>query len=114
MNHSITALEADLRDRPAAGDEDQRPAQLRLLLLAAGRRDDALRPASSWTAPVQQFWSEELFGLATCLDTERNADSARRSADAARRLGEAAVSLGQTGSLVVRNLAFCTDIKDFG
>lgn len=114
LNHSITALEADLRDRPAAGDEDQRPAQLRLLLLAAGRRDDALRPASSWTAPVQQFWSEELFGLATCLDTERNADSARRSADAARRLGEAAVSLGQTGSLVVRNLAFCTDIKDFG
>ena len=114
MNKAIAALEDDLRERPAAADEDHRPAQLRLLLLAAGRRDDALRPASGWTAPVQQFWSEELFGLATCLDAERNADPARRAADAAQRLGEATVSLRQTASLVVRNLAFCTEIKDFG
>ncbi|MGE3409674.1 MAG: hypothetical protein AB7I37_22845 [Pirellulales bacterium] len=114
LKESIAALESELRERQLAPDQDVRPAQLRFLYLIAGRREEAIRPAGDWTGVQQQFLSEEIFGLSTFLDSDRIPDPSRRSAEASRQLSEAAVSLGETASLVVRNLAFCTEIKDFG
>jgi hypothetical protein len=85
-----------------------------MLYLLAGRRDDALRPIASAPASQQGFWVAELYGLSTWLDTQRNADEPRRAAEAKQHLGEAVNRLGESCPLVVRSLAFCTEIQSFG
>jgi hypothetical protein len=89
-------------------------ATLRMLYLAAGRRDDALKPIPGVDGASQEFWSEELFGLATALDEQHMPDTQRRAAEAAQHLRQAATRLGQTGTLVARNLAFCTEVSSYG
>src|SRR5262249_52162411 len=71
-------------------------ATLRMLYLAAGRRDDALKPIAGADGANQDFWSEELFGLATALDEQHMPDAQRRAAEAAQHLREAASRLGQS------------------
>jgi hypothetical protein len=56
-------------------------SKLRLLQLAAGQRDDALKPLTGVSGAEQEFWGEQLFGLATLLDDQRMPDSQRRAAD---------------------------------
>jgi hypothetical protein len=111
---AIQALEA----RTAGGGNtplsptDQ--ATLRMLYLAAGRRDDALKPITGAADATQEFWSEELFGLSTALDEQRMPDAQRRDAEAVQHLRTAASWLGQSSTLVTRNLAFCTEVQSFG
>ncbi len=88
--------------------------KLRLLQLAAGQRDDALRPLTGTSGAEQEFWGEQLFGLATLLDDQRIPDAQRRAAEAAQHLREATAKLGQAATLVVRNLAFCTEVTSYG
>jgi hypothetical protein len=93
---------------------DQRT--LRMLYLAAGRRDDALRPLADnhENSPDQNFWSEELSGLAAALDEQHFSNNDQRAAAATEHLRNAANTLGQSASLVVRNLAFCTEVLSYG
>ena len=89
-------------------------AAVRMLYLAAGQRDDALRPMTGVSTPEQEFWTSEFYGLSTELDTERMPDAPRRAAEAAEHLREAATKLGQVANLVVHNLAFCTEVNSYG
>jgi len=89
-------------------------ARLRLLYLAAGQRDAALRPAPSLPASQQEFLSKSLYGWDAWLDAERTPDAALRAAEAKRALEEAAERLADAAPLVVRNLAFCTEILSYG
>ncbi|HZZ30005.1 MAG TPA: hypothetical protein VFE46_18560 [Pirellulales bacterium] len=89
-------------------------ATLRMLYLVAGRRDDALKPVAGTGDTNQEFWSEELFGLAAVLDEQHMPDAQRRAAEAAQHLREAASKLGQSGTLVARNLTFCTEVSSYG
>ena len=92
-------------------------ATLRMLYLAAGRRDDALRSAPGLATTDQEFWNEELSGLAAALDACRPTDANQRAvqaADAADHLRTAAGKLGQSATLVVRNPAFCTEVLSYG
>lgn len=89
-------------------------ARLRLLQLAGNRRDEALRPIEPAAPELQSFWTKELYGLATLLDTETIGDADRRTAEARRHLEEAIVCLAEASPLVVRNLAFVTDIQSYG
>jgi hypothetical protein len=89
-------------------------ATLRMLYLAAGRRDDALKPLTGTAPAEQEFWSEELFGLATALDEQRLPDAQHRAAEAAEHLRDAASKLGQSATLVTRNLAFCSEVQSYG
>ena len=111
---AIAALESQTRE-PARDDESTaRHAHLRMLYLAAGRRDDALRPIPGLPPAQQDYWSKQLFALSAYLDAENIADPSRRAAEAASHLSQAAASLGQLGPLVVKNLNFCTEVVSYG
>jgi hypothetical protein len=110
---AIRTKEAELLT-PGKADDTQAQAQLRLLYLLAGRRDDALRPIASAPPAQQGFWTAELYGLSTWLDVQRNADDTRRAAEAKQHLSAAVTHLGETCPLVVRSLTFCTEIQSFG
>ncbi|NUQ65105.1 MAG: hypothetical protein HUU20_21785 [Pirellulales bacterium] len=114
LERTIRQLERTVASNPRSSGEVAEHARLRMLYLMAGRRDDAFRPIPAASPSVQDFWSKELYGLAAWLDTERIEDPTRRAADAKLHLTEAIARLGETSPLVVRNLAFVTDIQGFG
>lgn len=87
---------------------------LRLLYLLAGRREDALRPIAALTPAQQEFWTKQLYGLGTLLDTRRLDDQQLRAAEAALHLSEATARLRDSAALVVRSLAFCTEVNSYG
>lgn len=108
------ARESEIASGEKRPDEDLRQAQLRLLYLLSGRRDDAMRPIAASSPAVQSFWAEELFGLAALMDAERVPDPSRRAAEAKQHLGEAVTKLSDACPLLVRNLTFCTKIQSYG
>jgi hypothetical protein len=114
LTEAIRGLEAAVNPTPQSAAEIAQHARLRMLYLLAGRRDDALRPIPSISPSMQDFWSKQLFGLATLLDTEQIAEPTRRAGEAERRLIEAIARLGESSPLVVKNLAFVTEVQSFG
>lgn len=111
---AIEGLEAGCDVSAHSSRAADEAARLRLLYLAAGRRDDALEPVPSLNATMQDFWSKELFGLATLMDSELISDPSRRTAEAKRSLDEALTRLGEASPLVVRNLAFVRRVDSWG
>ena len=61
-------------NNPARTDE----ARLRLLYLAAGRRDEATSPLPGTTPEAHEFWNQEAAGLAALIDDQRIPDSQHR------------------------------------
>ena len=111
------AIEAYRRQHRGEGEtvgnrDDE--ARLRLLLLIANRREDACRPIPSLEPEIQDFWSQELFGLATLISDEWIADRSNRLAESKHCLGEALTRLGEAAPLLVRNLAFVTEVQSYG
>jgi len=111
---AVRVLESELSPAPQSDEEVARHARLRMLYLIAGRREEALRPIPAIAPSTQDFWSKELYGLATLLDTERIAEPTRRAAEAQRHLDDAVARLGESSPLVVHNLAFVTDVESYG
>ena len=114
---AIRSLEAKPLAEAQSVEAMAEHARLRLLYLLAQRRDDAVRPipvAASELRDAQEFWSNELYGLAVWLDSQRTADTARRAEEARRHLGAALTRLARMSPLVVRNLAFVTEVQSFG
>jgi hypothetical protein len=114
MAAAIAELEAKSKGAPKTDAEVAQQAYLHMLYLLAGRRDEALAPIPGAPAAIQDFWSKQLCGLATWLDTDHTPDSARRAAETKRIFNEAMLRLGETAPLVVHNLAFCTEVQSFG
>jgi hypothetical protein len=114
LDGAIRTLESAVGKTPQTQEDIARHARLRLLYLAAGRRDAAIQPIPAVPPATQEFWSKELYGLATWLDTQRTADAERRAAETKRILDEALGRLGESAPLVIRNLAFCTEVHSFG
>jgi hypothetical protein len=114
LTGAIRGLESQLRGTSAAAGDVAQHAELRMLYLLAGRRDDAVRPIPSIPAADQEFWSKQLFGLATWLEAQRTANTGRGAAETKQILEEAITRLGESAPLVVRNLAFCTEVQSYG
>lgn len=114
LTKTILAMEGESAANTAAADEIARQIRLRMMYLAAGRRDDALRPIPGLSAGQQEFWNKEIYGLATYLDADKAGDHERQAAEAALHLREAASRIGEFASPVVRNLAFCKEVTSFG
>jgi hypothetical protein len=114
LSRTIAALEKEVQDAPQSASAAKAQLQLRMLYLAAGRRNDALRALPGLPANEQDFWSDEVFGLATYLDSDRTSDTGRRATEATLHLSKAASRLAELGSLSVRNMAFCTEVNSFG
>lgn len=111
---AIAALESQTREPAHDAESTARQVYLRMLYLAAGRRDEALRPIPGIAAGQQDYWSKQLFALSAVLDSQTAADPGRRAAEAALHLSHAAASLGQLGQLTVKNLSFCTEVVSYG
>ena len=114
LTGAIRGLESQLQGTSAAAGDVAEHARLRMLYLLAGRRDDAVRPIPSIPPADQEFWSKQLFGLATWLEAQRTADTGRGAAETKQILEEAINRLGESAPLVVRNLAFCTEVQSYG
>lgn len=114
LRAAVASLENATGEPAQSASEASRHAALRMLYLISGRRDDALKPIRGIPPGQQDFWSQELYGLANYLDTDRNPDGSRRAAEAVDRLREAAIKLGEQATLSVKNLTFCTEVTSFG
>ncbi len=114
LAEAIEALEAEVPPNPTTPAEIAQHARLRMLYAAVGRREDALRPIPGAPPESQQFMAKELDGLSTWLDAERTPDVARRAAETMPVLAEALAKLAEATPLVVRNLAFCTEVQSYG
>jgi hypothetical protein len=97
-----------------ATDAIAREVHLRLLYLIAGRREDALRPINGMEPARQEFWSRELYGLGALFDAQRIPDNQVRAAEAALHLSDATARLRDAAALVVRSMAFCTEVHSYG
>lgn len=111
---AIEALESEVAENPSSPVEVARQVRLRVLYAAAGRREEATRPISAAPAATQQFLSKEIEGLSTWLDVERTPDIICRTAETQPLLAEALLKLAESAPLVVRNLAFCTEVQSYG
>jgi hypothetical protein len=114
LAEAIRQLESESKGTSQDAAEISRQAGLRMLYLLTGRREDALRPIPTVAPALQDFWSKELYGLATWLDAEKTPDDQRRAGEAKRILGEALARLGEAAPLTVNNLAFCTAVQSYG
>jgi hypothetical protein len=114
LDGTIKSMEAEARQSPQSSAEVARQARLRLLYLAAGRREDALRPIPSASPALQDSWSQMVYGLATWMDTERFPDAGRRAGEARQPLVAAANRLGELAPLLVRNVSFVREVKSYG
>ena len=111
---AIEDLDQRLVDDPRSTAEVHRVASLRLMNLLAGNTEDALKPLPSVSIEEQDFWSSQVFALATLLDHHRQPDDQRRAAASVVHLDEAVGHLRELGSLAVRNLAFCKNVYGYG
>lgn len=111
---ALAALEAEVREAPESPELADKHARLRLLALVAGQREEALRPLPAVPSAVQDFWRQELYGLAVWLDSQRQEDPVRRAGEARQQLAHALVPLGWVAPLVLRNLAFITQVQSYG
>lgn len=114
LEESILLLEEGLPKSARTVDEVRQQAELRLLYLAGGDREAALRPIEGISTTQQEFWSETIFALATYLDAESLPDGPRRAAEARRHLEAAVLKLGELSTLSVRNIAFCSKVNSYG
>ncbi|HEX4142904.1 MAG TPA: hypothetical protein VHY91_05080 [Pirellulales bacterium] len=114
LKAAIRGMERETADPPSTTAAIGRHAGLRLLNLVDGDRDGALRPLAGVSATQQDFWSQQLFGLSTYLDAERTPDDARRAAAAAVHMRDANLKLGDMATLMVRNVAFATEVSSYG
>lgn len=114
LKSTIAGLEAETRESPRSAAEVSRHAWLRMMYLAAGRREDALKPIPGIAASEQDFWSSQIYGLATYLDTEKLTDPAKRSAEARSHLAKAEKRLSEASTLAVKSLAFCNEVLSYG
>ncbi len=113
LSTAIRGLESKVStsgQQTSAADE----ARLRLLYLAAGRRDEATSPLPGATPEAHEFWNQEAAGLAALIDDQRIPDSQHRAEEASRHLYAAASELDQNAPLALKHLAFCTEVNSFG
>ncbi len=114
LQQAIATLEAQTDGAPQTSEEINRHAALRTLYMLAGRREQAVAPIDGIAPELQDFWSNQLYGLSMVRDTATITDPARRATEAATHLRFANQRLGEAGVLEIRNLAFCRTAQGFG
>ncbi len=117
LNTTIGALEREIAQARTSGDTKtaaQQEIRLRMLYMLAHRNEDALRAVPGLDATQQDYWSQQLYALATYLDEQREPDAQRRAAAANEFLAEATERLGELSELKVKGLAFCTEVISYG
>jgi hypothetical protein len=99
---------------PATTAEIHQHVSLRMLRLLQGDTEKALEPIPHISPAEQDYWSRQLFALATYLDHHSQPDDKRRAAAAVVHLDEAVSHLRELGSLSLRNISFCKNVFGYG
>ncbi|MEX0613649.1 MAG: hypothetical protein WD738_09395 [Pirellulales bacterium] len=99
---------------PSTTAEVHQHVSLRILHLLAGDTESALEPIPHISPLEQDYWSRQLFALATYLDHHSQPDDKRRAAASVTHLDEAVSHLREMGSLSLRNLSFCKTVYGYG
>jgi hypothetical protein len=114
VRRAIAELEHRVSPSPTTTAEVHQHVSLRMLRLLAGDTEKALQPIPNISATEQDYWSRQLFALATYLDHHSQPDDKRRAAAAVIQLDEAVSNLRELGSLSLRNLTFCKSVYGYG
>ncbi len=110
----VRQIQVGLPPTPQTDEEIARHVYYRLLCLAAGRREEALEPIPGVPPAMQDFWSTQLYAIHLLVDGQQIADRRERAAEAKRLFQEAASKLAVAAPLVVKGLAFATEVQSFG
>jgi hypothetical protein len=114
IDQAIKDLQGRLTDAPQTTAEVHQQVSLRILELLAGHTEDALKPIPQISHEEQDYWSGQIYALATYLDHHSQPDDKRRAAASVAHLDDAVGHLRELGSLALRNLTFCKNIYDYG
>jgi hypothetical protein len=114
IQKAIADLEHRVSPSPTTTAEVHQHVSLRILRLLAGDTEKALEPIPHISPSEQDYWSRQLFALATYLDHHSQPDDKRRAAASVTHLEEAVSSLRELGSLSLRNLSFCKNVYGYG
>ena len=87
---------------------------MKILRLLSGDTEKALEPIPHISPAEQDYWSRQLFALATYLDHHSQPDDKRRAATSVVHLDEAVSHLRELGSLSLRNFSFCKNVFGYG
>jgi hypothetical protein len=111
---AATDLSRQTTASPTTTAEVHQHASLRMLHLLTGDTEKALEPIPHISPVEQDYWSRQLFALATYLDHHSQSDDKRRAAASVIHLDQAVSSLRELGSLSLRNLSFCKNVYGYG
>jgi hypothetical protein len=111
---AATDLRRTAPDSPASTAEVHQLATLRILDLLSGNTEQALEAIPHLSSTEQDYWSNQLFALATYLDHHAQPDEKRRAAASVMHLDHAVSSLRELGTLSLRNLSFCKEVYGYG
>ncbi|MBS0210948.1 MAG: hypothetical protein JSS27_18545 [Planctomycetes bacterium] len=114
ISQAIAKLEESTADGGTSPEVLAQQAQLRMMYLMAGRKKDAMRPIAGMQPAEQDFWVQQMYGMSTYLDAGQGRDRDRRLTDATTHLAQAVDRLAESSNLLVKNLAFCTEVSSFG
>lgn len=114
IQKAIADLEHRVSPSPTTTAEVHQHVSLRILRLLAGDTEKALEPIPHISPTEQDYWSGQLFALATYLDHHSQPDDKRRAAASVTHLDEAVANLRELGSLSLRNLTFCKNVYGYG
>jgi len=111
-------MAADLLRAKIANTPDGRSftneANLRLLELVLGNRQEAVRPFAQVERPINDFWSNQMLGFSTLLDEDAIPDKQNRLATASFRFDEGANELRRLCPMKLKNVQLVKDWVTFG
>jgi hypothetical protein len=99
---------------PTTTAEVHQHVSLRLMRLLTGDTERALEPIPHIPPAEQDYWSRQVFALATYLDHHSQPDDKRRAAASVVHLDDAVSNLRELGSLSLHNLSFCKNVYGYG
>lgn len=114
VRKAIADLDKRVSRSPTTTAEVHQHVSLRVLQLLAGDTENALEPIPHISPTEQDYWSRQLFALATYLDHHSQPDDKRRASTSVSHLEEAVSNLRELGSLSLRNLSFCKNVYGYG
>ncbi len=104
IQKAITDLEHRVSPSPTTTAEVHQHVSLRILRLLSGDTEKALEPIPHISPTEQDYWSQQLFALATYLDHHSQPDDKRRAAASVTHLDEALSNLRELGCAFVAQL----------
>ena len=114
LQQAIFELEKTLQNPPGSTEEVQQHLRLRLLQQLAGQDEQALSPIAGASPSMQDYWSKQMFTIATFLDSQRQPDDKRRAAGSLVHLDQARAKLSELAKLQIRNLTFVDSVDGYG